>query len=179
MICLFCKRALHKRRYSTKETCNLIDPTDRSHPMCHVTAIARVFPQPFQWEICENSRIPHTKMAVRLWYSTHYFFCYVKRNALFFKVRLCLFILRPDRTENRIRKVTLKSRNKVTLSEFKVSGEISHWNGCTDSEKSLCDFKVSKKNLSLKRLCRIRKVNSQSRKAELDKWQQSLEIKWL
>ena len=31
MISLFCKRALQKRRYSAKETYNLIDPTDRSH----------------------------------------------------------------------------------------------------------------------------------------------------
>ena len=30
---LFCKRDLYKRRYSTKETYNLIDPTDRSHPI--------------------------------------------------------------------------------------------------------------------------------------------------
>jgi len=29
---LFCKRALLKRRYSAKETYNLIDPTNRSHP---------------------------------------------------------------------------------------------------------------------------------------------------
>jgi len=28
---LFRKRALHKRRYSAKETYNFIDPTDRSH----------------------------------------------------------------------------------------------------------------------------------------------------
>ena len=36
---LFCKRALQKRLYSAKETCNLVDPTDRSHPICmsHVT----------------------------------------------------------------------------------------------------------------------------------------------
>jgi len=33
MTSLFCKRALSKRRYSAKETCNLIDPTDRSHPI--------------------------------------------------------------------------------------------------------------------------------------------------
>jgi len=31
IIGLFCKRALLKRRYSAKETYNLIDPTDRSH----------------------------------------------------------------------------------------------------------------------------------------------------
>ena len=30
---LFCKRALSKGRYSAKETCNLIDHTDRSHPI--------------------------------------------------------------------------------------------------------------------------------------------------
>ena len=33
-IALFCKTALLKRRYSAKETYNLIDPTDRSHPIC-------------------------------------------------------------------------------------------------------------------------------------------------
>jgi len=35
IIGLFCKRALEKRRYSAKETYNLIDPTDRSHPIAH------------------------------------------------------------------------------------------------------------------------------------------------
>jgi len=30
---LFCKRALYKRRYSAKETCHFIDPTDHSHPI--------------------------------------------------------------------------------------------------------------------------------------------------
>jgi len=34
IIGLLCKRALQKRRYSAKETCNFIDPTDRSHPIC-------------------------------------------------------------------------------------------------------------------------------------------------
>ena len=34
---LFCKRALLKRRYSAKETYNLIDPTDRSHPISDFT----------------------------------------------------------------------------------------------------------------------------------------------
>jgi len=33
IIGLFCKRAQLKRRYSAKETCNSIDPTDRSHPI--------------------------------------------------------------------------------------------------------------------------------------------------
>jgi len=33
IIGLFCKRALWKGRYSAKETCNFIDPTDRSHPL--------------------------------------------------------------------------------------------------------------------------------------------------
>jgi len=33
---LFCKRALLKRRYSAKETYNLIDPTNQSHPICHL-----------------------------------------------------------------------------------------------------------------------------------------------
>jgi len=33
---LFCKRALYKRRYSAKETCHFIDPTDRSHPIVYI-----------------------------------------------------------------------------------------------------------------------------------------------
>ena len=33
IIGLFCKRALQKRQYSTIETYNFIDPTDRSHPI--------------------------------------------------------------------------------------------------------------------------------------------------
>ena len=37
IIGLFFKRALSKRRYSAKETYNFIDPTDRSHPIPHMT----------------------------------------------------------------------------------------------------------------------------------------------
>jgi len=33
IIGLFCKRELQKRRYSAKETCDFIDPTDRSQPI--------------------------------------------------------------------------------------------------------------------------------------------------
>jgi len=33
IIGLFCKRAVYKGLYSAKETCNLIDPTNRSHPI--------------------------------------------------------------------------------------------------------------------------------------------------
>jgi len=33
IIGLFCNRALLKRQYSGKETYNLIDPTNRSHPI--------------------------------------------------------------------------------------------------------------------------------------------------
>jgi len=33
IIGLFCKRDLYKRLYSAKETCNLIHPTNRSHPI--------------------------------------------------------------------------------------------------------------------------------------------------
>jgi hypothetical protein len=36
IIGLFCKRALQKRLYSAKETCNLIDPTNRSHPITYM-----------------------------------------------------------------------------------------------------------------------------------------------
>ena len=33
IIGLFCKRALSKRRYSAKETCDFKEPTNRSHPI--------------------------------------------------------------------------------------------------------------------------------------------------
>jgi len=36
MLGLFCKRALQKRQYTAKETYNLIDPTDRSHPILRI-----------------------------------------------------------------------------------------------------------------------------------------------
>jgi len=36
MISRFCKRALYKRQYYAKETYNLIDPTDRSHPIVYM-----------------------------------------------------------------------------------------------------------------------------------------------
>ena len=39
IIGLFCKRALQKRRYSAKETYNLKEPTDRSHPVARYRAI--------------------------------------------------------------------------------------------------------------------------------------------
>jgi hypothetical protein len=34
IIGLFCEKALEKRRFSAKETYNLKEPTDRSHPIC-------------------------------------------------------------------------------------------------------------------------------------------------
>ena len=37
MIGLFCTRALWNRQYSTKETYDVIDPTNRSHPICHAS----------------------------------------------------------------------------------------------------------------------------------------------
>jgi len=45
IIGLFCKRALQKRQYSAKETCNFIDPTDCSHPivMAAVMAVVMVY----------------------------------------------------------------------------------------------------------------------------------------
>jgi len=40
IIGLFCKRAIQKRQYSAKETYNLIDPTDRSHPIQHTARVS-------------------------------------------------------------------------------------------------------------------------------------------
>ena len=39
IICLFCKRALFKRRYSAKETYDFKEPTNRSHSICMYTCI--------------------------------------------------------------------------------------------------------------------------------------------
>ena len=39
IIGLFCKRALHKRRYSAKETYNFKEPTNRSHPILPPTLL--------------------------------------------------------------------------------------------------------------------------------------------
>ena len=39
IIGLFCKRALWKRRYSEKETCDLKEPTNRSHPIARVASL--------------------------------------------------------------------------------------------------------------------------------------------
>ena len=36
IIGLFCKTALEKRLYSAKETCNLKEPTNRSHPILDI-----------------------------------------------------------------------------------------------------------------------------------------------
>jgi len=38
MIRLFCKRVLEKRPYSAKETHNLKEPTNHSHPIVHLVA---------------------------------------------------------------------------------------------------------------------------------------------
>jgi len=43
MIGLFCKRALWKRRYSAKETCNFKEPTNRSPPLCIMTVELTLF----------------------------------------------------------------------------------------------------------------------------------------
>jgi len=44
IIGLFCKRALYKRLYSAKVTYNFIDPTDRSHPICHTRSLEKRLP---------------------------------------------------------------------------------------------------------------------------------------
>jgi len=43
IIGLFCKRTLQKRQYSAEETYNLIDPTDRSHPIVSVYVCGCLF----------------------------------------------------------------------------------------------------------------------------------------
>ena len=61
MIGLFCKRALYKRRYSAKETCHFIDPTDRSHPIVQVA-------------ICIPMFVSLTQVS-NMYKNVHIFFC--------------------------------------------------------------------------------------------------------
>ena len=50
IIGFFCKRVLQKRRFSAKETYNLIDPTDRGHPMSEViTSVFRPQRKKEEW----------------------------------------------------------------------------------------------------------------------------------
>ena len=39
IIGLICKRALQKKLYCAKETCNVKEPTNRGHPICHDTFV--------------------------------------------------------------------------------------------------------------------------------------------
>jgi len=41
IIGLSCKRALSKRRYSAQETYNFKEPTNRSHPIPHISQLIR------------------------------------------------------------------------------------------------------------------------------------------
>jgi len=71
IISLFCKRALCNKWYSVKETYNLIDPTDRSHPITRKWAL--LHPQ-WAWYSACKCRTSHTNR--RVWhtnkpYSTH------------------------------------------------------------------------------------------------------------
>jgi len=49
IIGLLCKRALQKRPYFAKETCNLIDPTDRSHPINVFSTAANILYNMFSY----------------------------------------------------------------------------------------------------------------------------------
>ena len=49
---LFCKRALQKRLYSAKETCNFKEPTNRSHP---IGDISGQHPKGYAFEFCINT----------------------------------------------------------------------------------------------------------------------------
>jgi len=62
MIGLFCKRALEKRRYSAKETYNLKEPTNRSHPIIHIDITAHV--------MYAHTRFTHVIHAHILWWLT-------------------------------------------------------------------------------------------------------------
>ena len=61
IIRLFCKRALKKRRYSAKETHDLKEPTNRSHPISHqsLTYIAMFSTQKLHMYalVCTHGRI--------------------------------------------------------------------------------------------------------------------------
>jgi len=51
IIGLYCKRALSKRRYSAKETCNFEEPTNRSNPIGYVE---RLLDKIYIWGLHSN-----------------------------------------------------------------------------------------------------------------------------
>ena len=51
IIGLLCKRALWKRRYSSKETCKLIDPTDCIHPLLKVLSRSKLSTKTKSWDV--------------------------------------------------------------------------------------------------------------------------------
>jgi len=61
IIVLFRKRALEKRRYSWKKTYNLIDPTDRSHPV--FAPCISMHHAAYEWII----RITHINASCPIW----------------------------------------------------------------------------------------------------------------
>ena len=56
-------------------------PTE-GNKVCHATATVRVFLQPFEWKIFENSRILQTKIDVSLWCPTHNFWLWEMERAV-------------------------------------------------------------------------------------------------
>jgi len=59
IIGLFCKRALQKRRYSTKETYNFKEPTNRSHPISMKTCISMYEDEEGSYRVAKTHRIPY------------------------------------------------------------------------------------------------------------------------
>ena len=63
IIGLFCKRALSKRRYSAKETYNIIDLTDRSHPIVrHIIYVVR-----YKWS--HQFQVPPPHASLKKWFA--------------------------------------------------------------------------------------------------------------
>ena len=66
IIGLFCKRALQKRLYSAKETCNFKEPTNSSHTiyLCGTHVCQRGMAHMCVWEnvchiVCTRKKLPH------------------------------------------------------------------------------------------------------------------------
>jgi len=60
---LFCKRALKNRRYSTKETYNFKEPTNRSHPKAlHDGCVKQTLSASILFFHTNLPYVPHTKM---------------------------------------------------------------------------------------------------------------------
>jgi len=84
---LFCKRALLKRRYSAKETYNLIDPTNRSHPILRIERIS--WDSSLSFHVC----IYICNMYMQYICTIHLYVHYIYTSEFYVLIHICIYVL--------------------------------------------------------------------------------------